>query len=306
MVAPTIVGAGLAGLIAAHAWTSAKVFEAGPPAANHRALLRFRSDTVSRLTGIPFRKVRVRKGIWHAGEYRAPDIRLANMYSQKCLGRLESDRSIWNLDAADRFIAPETLYEQMVAAVGDRVSWNTPVDFKLAAASGLQLVSTAPLGVTLAAVGVEHPAPFSRAAITVERFHIHGTDLFQTVYFPSDKISVYRASITGSTLIVEHAGAGAEVGQNGFGCVMDAFGISAARGISPLGAVKQSYGKIAPIDDVLRKGLLLKLTRDHGIFSLGRFATWRNILLDDVVQDIDVLKRLMRGDGYELFKGMTE
>jgi hypothetical protein len=30
---------------------------------------------------------------------------------------------------------------------------------------------------------------------------------------------------------------------------------------------------------------------------IGRFATWRNILLDDVVDDIAVIKRLMRHGG---------
>lgn len=303
MVAPTIVGAGLAGLIAAHAWTSAKVFEAGSPAANHRALLRFRSDAISRLTGIPFRKVRVRKGLWVDGNYHTPSIRLANMYSQKCLGRLEPDRSIWNLDCVERFIAPDDLYEQMVANAGDRISWNTPIDFSLARASGLQFVSTAPMNVTLGLVGMLKELvvvpQFNRSEITVQRFNLPGADLFQTIYFPSSDTSVYRASMTGSMLIVEHIGS-----PKGLQQVFDAFGFSAALA-QPLGHTKQSYGKIAPIEDSVRKGLLLRLTREHRIFSLGRFATWRNILLDDVVQDIDVLKRLMRDDGYDLFKGMT-
>jgi hypothetical protein len=104
--APIIVGAGLAGLIAAHSWPSSLVLEgAAAPAANHRALLRFRSDSVAKLTGVDFRKVRVRKGIFHNGSLVPPSIQTANLDAQKCLLAL-GDRSIWNVDAADRWVAP--------------------------------------------------------------------------------------------------------------------------------------------------------------------------------------------------------
>ena len=108
MTTPTIVGAGLAGLIAAHAWPQATVLEAAPkPRAGHRALLRFRSEAVGRLTGIEFRRVTVRKGIWADGAYQHPAIRWANLYAQKVVNRLAGDRSIWNLETSERFIAPE-------------------------------------------------------------------------------------------------------------------------------------------------------------------------------------------------------
>ncbi len=81
-----IIGAGLSGLIAAHAWPTAPVFEALPEAQPHRALLRFRSDNVARLTGIEFKRVTVRKGLFWRGEYRTPTIALANAYSLKVLG----------------------------------------------------------------------------------------------------------------------------------------------------------------------------------------------------------------------------
>jgi hypothetical protein len=56
-----------------------------------------------------------------------------------------------------------------------------------------------------------------------------------------------------------------------------------------------------PIDDALRKQLLFRLTHEHNVFSLGRFATWRNILLDDVVDDIVQVKRLLKsGSAYDV------
>ena len=64
--------------------------------------------------------------------------------------------------------------------------------------------------------------------------------------------------------------------------------------------VEQRFGKIEPIADDERKSLLFRITHEHGVYSLGRFATWRNILLDDVVDDIVAIKRLARAAPYEI------
>lgn len=292
-----IVGAGLAGLIAAHAWPTARVLEsASEPRAGHRALLRFRTDAVARLTGIEFARVRVHKGLWAEGAYRAPDIRWANLYARKVLrnGVLRGDRSVWSLEPVDRWVAPDTFYEQLVEAVGARVLWNTPADF-----AGLRTaaVSTAPLPVTLAALGIAAPVDFVRAPIAVARWRLAGVEAYQTAYFPEPHLSVYRASITGSTLIVESV---RELDAADYEAIIRAFGLDDVSFGAPMESTVQQYGKIAPIDDPVRKQLLFRLTHEHGVFSLGRFATWRNILLDDVVEDIAVVKRLMRtGAAYD-------
>lgn len=291
---PTIVGAGLAGLIAAHAWPQSQVLEASPqPRAGHRALLRFRSEAVGQLTGIEFRRVRVRKGLWAEGEFHPPAIRWANMYSQKALGRLVGERSIWSLEPVDRFIAPDNFYERLIESVGSRISWNTNASFALKQ----PLVSTAPLPTVLRALDLPQPLEFPRAGIRVTRWHVPGADVFQTVYFPERCLNIYRASITGDTLIAESIGPldetdVAEIGR--------AFGIAIDE-CDELESVDQKYGKIAPVDDAVRKQLLFRLTHEFNIFSLGRFATWRNILLDDVVDDITQIKKLMRtASAYDL------
>ena len=290
---PVIVGAGLAGLIAAHAWPQAPILEAASaPRPGHRALLRFRSEAVANLTGIEFRRVRVRKGIWAEGRFAAPAICWANQYAQKVVGRLAGERSIWNVEAVDRFVAPETFYEQLIEAVGHRVSWETPAVFNPSPVEGEHrplLISTAPLPVVLSAVGIQAPCEFPRAPIRVTRWRVPGADVFQTVYFPERSLSVYRASITGETLIVESVMEPDEVDLLE---VERAFGIDLNE-CELLESVEQKYGKIAPIDDATRKGMLFRLTHEHNIYSLGRFATWRNVLLDDVVEDISVIKRLL-------------
>ena len=289
MTTPIIVGAGLAGLIAAHAWPTAQVLEAAPkPRAGHRALLRFRSEAVGRLTGIEFRKVTVRKGIWADYGFQQPAIRWANLYAQKVLGRLVGDRSIWNLETSERFIAPDNLYEQLIDSVGDRISWNTNASFH----TGQLLVSTAPLPLVLKQLQIPVPAEFPRAPIHVTRWHVPGADVFQTIYFPERGIGLYRASITGDTLIAESVDPIEEDDEKE---IERAFGVSLIN-CERMEAVEQKYGKIAPIGDALRKQLLFRLTHDHNIYSLGRFATWRNILLDDVVDDITMIKKLLKAN----------
>lgn len=300
----TIIGAGLAGLIAAHAWPRATILEASPqPTVNHRALLRFRTDAVARLTGIEFRQVRVHKGIVIDGEFVQPSIRAANLYARKVLGRVKGDRSIWNLAPVDRFIAPDTLYEQLVVAASDRICWGTKADFHFGKAE--KVVSTAPLPVTLRAVGIEPAIEFRRAGIRVLRWTVPGVDLFQTIYFPGDETPIYRASFTGSTLIAELVGNTVADALDTLIDLGEAFGIDITAAES-LGEVKQTYGKIEPISDVARKEFLFRLTHEHGIYSLGRFATWRNILLDDVVDDISVIKRLSHADSRYALKIATQ
>jgi len=295
---PTIVGAGLAGLIAAHAWPNAPVLEISPkPRATHRALLRFRSDAVAKLTGIEFRKVTVHKGIWADQDFRPPSIRWANLYAQKVVGRLAGDRSIWNIQTAERFIAPDNLYEQLVDAVGDRIQWATAAAFNTRAL----LISTAPLPHVLNNL-TSGGHEFRRASIHVTRWHVPGADVFQTVYFPERGTGLYRASITGHALIAE---AIEPINVDDEKHLGRAFGINVGN-CERLESVEQAFGKIVPCDEGVRKQILFRLTHDHNIYSLGRFATWRNILLDDVVDDIAVIKRLLKtNNAYDVRRAAT-
>lgn len=289
-----IVGAGLAGLITAHIFQRETIFEAAPgPLEMHHALLRFRSDVVSKVTGIDFREVTVRKGIWSDGRFIEPTIAAANDYTQKCMGRLVGDRSIWNLEPVKRFIAPEDFYDQLIAAVGTRIRWSSEIDFKAAKRHDL-FISTAPLPIVMKSLGVDAPFEMEREPITVLRFRVQRSDVHQTVYFPNPNHSLYRASITGDLLICEFSGE--PVGQwMEELCAAFRFWNE----LTILDSVRQSYGKIAPVDNAQRRELLHWLTAEHGILSIGRFATWRNILLDDVVNDAAVVKRLAKASKYE-------
>jgi hypothetical protein len=295
---PIIVGAGLAGLIAAHAWPRALVYETSPgPSAAHKALLRFRGEAVAALTGVEFERVLVRKGIWCNGAFRAPNIQLCNLYAQKILGDhglAGSERSIWNIEPTERFIAPQDFYEQLVAAVGPRIQWGTP--FNLVGV-GQPTVSTMPLPAACDQLDITMPAQsFPRAPITVHRWSLDKVKLYQTIYFPALDVPIYRASITGSTLIVECA-AGTSADRAVWHATQ-AFGIELLARANNHETVDQKFGKIIELPASIRRPLLHRLTSQHNVYSLGRFATYRNILLDDVVQDIAVIRRLMRADAY--------
>lgn len=309
-----IVGAGLTGLIAAHAWPRAQIIDQSPepaPGGNHRALLRFRSDAVSTLTGVPFRKVQVRKGIWHGDGFVSPDIRIANIYAQKVLsGNLAGERSIWSLEPVERYIAPDNFYELLLANVGDRISWNTSLTWEVRVIdkkperSDVPVISTMPLPNLIDTLQMPLHARAMEdslsAPINVHRYKLADVDVYQTVYFPDLRHGCYRASITGDTLIVECMSELPWRDRN-LDDVLNAFGLDAAS-ISRAEAVSQQrYGKIAPMtDDNLRKELIFQITEQANIYSLGRFAVWKNILLDDVVKDINAIKaQIAMRSGYD-------
>jgi hypothetical protein len=62
----------------------------------------------------------------------------------------------------------------------------------------------------------------------------------------------------------------------------------------------QQYSKILPISDSERKKFIIWLTDEWGIYSLGRFATWRpGLLMDDVVNDVRVIRKIITDGHYD-------
>ena len=298
---PLIVGAGLAGLLAAHAWPGARLIEGAPgPRSVHKALLRFRSDAAAKLTGTEFKRVRVRKGVFSRGQFCAPNIALCNQYALKTIGVLR-DRSIWNVDPVDRYVAPEDWYEQLLDAVCSRIDWDAPYQ---ASPELPPVISTAPLPAIMRAHGMIVP-DLRRSGIRVTRWRVPNAAVYQTIYFPDPTTSVYRASITGSLLIVEEALDMLPEFRVWEQLIEGAFGISMAEA-ERVDAADQSFGKVDELEPALRKSILFELTSKFNVYSLGRFATWRNILLDDVVDDIAVIKRLLNSESkYELRKQIS-
>jgi hypothetical protein len=305
MIDKHIIGAGLAGLIAACRIKDAHIYEAGPRVEQHKALLRFRDKAVAELTGIPFQEVTVHKEIsFHGEAHHRCSIAMANMYSRKVSGTIHG-RSIWDLETVKRYIAPENFYDQLCDRHAHRIDWSTPVN-RVTLSNDNKLISTIPLPVMMKACGMDElKFEFAKSPIRVARYRLpKGTQAYQTIYFPEESLRAFRASITGDLLIVESM-TGAPLFEFSWGMGADleidmvtaAFGIDYAD-LEDLGAVDQKYGKIVEVPRAQREAILYELTRDFNVFSIGRFATWRNILLDDVVKDIAMVEKLMAASTY--------
>lgn len=291
-----IIGAGLSGLIAAHYFPTRTVLERSPePPPAHAALLRFRTEEISKLTRIPFKKVRVHKGIYAWGEFQEPNINLANLYARKVTGFIRGDRSIWNTDPVDRFIAPPNFIDQLRVNVEARTFYGEDVDLRKARGD----ISTIPLDATCKQLELEVPGiEFAAADIIVDHWLVPGADAYQTIYYPDGGIPAYRASLTGDLLIVESMAAMAPAEPlNRLLSVCESFGLP-----DPvyLKTQDQRYGKIIPLAPHARRALLHRITDEFGVYSLGRFATWRNLLLDDLVQDLSRIHNMMNMDDFEL------
>jgi hypothetical protein len=304
-----ILGAGLAGCIAGIINPSAIVIEASTEfkRPQHRAVLRFRSNEIGKAVGIPFKQVTVRKGIWTGSNFVRPDIRFANQYSAKCNGKI-LDRSIWNLDTAVRYVAPDDLHLRLIEKLGVRIWWGTKVgyiddSFIHAGASRFDrsinaIVSTLPMHILASITNHElsFDSSFQHKKIIVHRFHVPDCAVYQTIYYPEPDLPVYRATLTGEDLIVESVDDidpdGIEIGE-----VCYSFGMKRNQ-MQFLERQDQKYGKIAPVDERVRRQFILDMTMRLRIYSLGRFGTWRNILLDDVYDDIAAIERLINSDGY--------
>lgn len=309
-----IAGAGLTGLIAAHAFRGSQVHEAATEEDvsrnEHAALLRFRSDAVSKITGIPFREVTVQKSVWdfYSGRHVQLDLALANAYARKVLaatGGKISGRSIWNMESVKRFIAPPDFIASMRDNVRSQIHYQTPLDLRWRWGNkDCPTISTIPMP-TLLWLAAERSSwdvlpefkfekdEFKCAAIHVERHRLEGVDLHQTIYVPCDMTDTYRVSITGDVLIIESVG---ESRMSVEQCI-EAFGLL---GVSHefVDAKEQRYGKIVDVPASRRRQLLRRLTEHGNVYSLGRFATWRNVLLDDVAKDIEVIRRMISADAY--------
>lgn len=295
-----IVGAGLSGLLAGALDRHATILERQAELPNnHHAVLRFRDDKISRALDIPFRKVRVHKAIAD-GNYEIHSVALPhhiNGYSKKTLG-MYSTRSIMNLEPADRFIAPHNLVEQLAEMNAGRIHFGHDVDSHLFGQE--PVLSTIPLPALMKLLG--EPVPeFHSAPIRVMKFEIPDADIFQTIYFPSSNTPLYRATITKNELILEMAEGKGDLTEAQLEATMLTFGMD-YRELKPKALVRQGFGKIAPINEALRKSLLYRLTKEHRVYSLGRFACWRNILLDDVFDDYWKIKKMIGLQEYDLTK----
>lgn len=296
-----IVGAGMAGLLAGHMFRRHKprIMEAqGSLPNNHEALLRFRGSRVAEATGTAFKKMLVRKGIIYKGEYHPPNMFFANMYSRKVIGEFR-DRSIWNLDPVERYVAPNNFIEQMAGPLN--INYGEPLkNLKQLTGAGehCPVISTIPMPILMDIVGWPSKPRFNSLPIWSIQVELGPplVDVYQTLYYPDPDVRYYRCSITGNRLIMEYCREPNDTEADLQSVLMD-FGLCAIIVNGDLKPKEHRFGKIAPVDDDARKEFIYTMTREYGVYSLGRFAIWKQILLDDVVKDCEVIQSLIAAEG---------
>ena len=299
-----IYGAGLAGLLAAQMLRRFQpvIYEAQLTLPhNHTALLRFRSEFVSQAIGIPFREVQVYKAVKSCGQVRSVlTLRDANLYSHKVTGQL-IERSILSLEPVKRYIAPPDLVAQM--------SRNVVIEYGQVIQTAEQIqqheqqyhwiVSTIPMPVLMEIVqwpkDDEMAFQFKSIWTVTARIAEPMVRLYQTIYYPEADDAYYRASVTDDILIIEYMQPveTLKIAESHIASILRDFGLDTGC-VEGVVITHQKYGKLIPArSNQARKSFMFTMTQRYRLYSLGRFATWRQVLLDDVVKDVGVIESLM-------------
>lgn len=290
-----IIGAGLAGCIAGAMNQNATIIESRESGATHKALLRFRSPDIGDAVGIPFKKVKVYKGIWHNDSPVQLSPRYIALYSRKVSDKI-SYRSICNQDAVDRYVAPINFHDMLIDQVSNRIEYGvdiSSIDIK----DNAPIVSTLPMFVLAEAIGEDCGVEFENSVnkITVSRYRVPDCNVYMTYYYTDPTCGPYRASIDGDVLIIESMW---NISDTDVDIVKRSFGLTGITLETIVENYNQPNGKISSIDEGLRRKFIVEMTMKYRIYSLGRFATWRNIVLDDVYKDILQIKQLINKDDY--------
>ena len=299
-----IIGAGISGMLAAQYFRSKEPVvverkESLPN--NHKALLRFRSDSVSNLTGIRFKKVKVSKIIVHQGKRIAEsNFYLNNMYSMKVTGSIRS-RSAINLDTVERYIAPEYFVKKL--SKGLNIQYDTDAASlveKQMEDDSEPMISTMPINVLADMLSYPLESNPRTTSIWTLTFNIGDLDIdvYQTIYYPNPDIDLYRLSITGKKVIAEFNQPITEDEASTIVYFLEVdFAISGFE-IDDLEVGYQKHGKLIHNNNDSIKDFIGTITRDYNIYSLGRWATHRQILMDDVVKDIRIIDNMISTNQY--------
>lgn len=292
-----IIGAGLAGSMAAGAFSSYNpvVIDAASGPRKHTAVMRLRDPNIGKLLGIPLEEITVQKGIYNEDNI----LKANNQYSLKLYREL-GKRSLLELGEVKRYLMrdsfthKEIYWNKMVIGIksgyiitqddeGDE--FNVAYDI---------CISTIPMPVILDACMLPRKKKFFRyEPIYVYRSKLKTkSSIHQTLYIPNIACAPYRMTIEGEDVIIESIMSSDEDAflnmliENGFGISGDL--------LHDWEVSEIPYGKIIKIGDDIRRYLIMKLTRDFNIYSLGRHAIWKPIRADHLLKDIDKIAHMIR------------
>lgn len=276
---------------------------------NHHSVLRFRSNIVGDVLGIPFQRVSLIKSYV---PWKNP-VADALAYARKCSGEMRSDRSITSQAfGEERYIAPGDLVQQM--ASGFNIAFDAGKTwYEVCVGEGKlhPTISTIPMPALMDLLEYPRKPLFQSVPGGVLSATVPNCDAYATLYVPDPSVAFNRVSLTGDRMMIEYAFTD---GQRRSSLPVEdmlrdteiAFSILGFHGFAggpvPFEYAEQRYAKIQPIEDGERKRFLAWATDEYNIYSLGRFATWRpGLQLDDLIQDVRLIERWIKNK-YEVKK----
>lgn len=298
-----IYRAGLTGCLAGVIIPNSDVLDLNSGPVLHKAVLRFRSDEISKATGIPFEKIKVTKAVFDGEMFVPWNPCLANEYSMKVIDGLY-DRSIENLEPVTRWLAPDNFHEQLIDILGEKITWDVTM-YPNPTFTSVPVISTLDMPANMRLVGaadtINLDTHFNSIYVTTIYITVP-SGVHQTVYFPSPDTDIYRVTLEGSKMIIESRAA---IEEDDWKWIPGIFGLPHNSWTLDDSNInyRQRIGKIAPVRDDLRKEIIGLLTENHNLYSLGRTAIWKNILLDDCLQDIHQIQRMIHTPKYDRMLG---
>jgi hypothetical protein len=189
--------------------------------------------------------------------------------------------------------------EYLIVQIGPRDEDHTPVT------RNGPVISTLAMPIMAKILGIESPVSFSSGKkVRVIRYRIYNANLNLSMYYPSPSTPVYRASVMKDIMSVEMIDS--EVTEENLETalqeVFESLGID-TDDVKQLDHGTQ-LGKISyNVDNRVRKNWIYRLTNEYWIYSLGRFALWKNILQDDVYDDARKIREFIEsGTHYDFYK----
>lgn len=301
-----IIGAGISGFIAAGAFDEMydvtivdAAGEKSTPFADHKAVLRLRSDEIKNYVDCSLRQITARKQVLHDGIlHDSPTSDMNRSYSLKCYKRV-GKRSLNELGYVKRFEIENISLKERYKIQFKKQVVQIGSDRQVLFADGSKAtydvcISSMPLPSMLNAVyGVAKrdmvPVLKSRP-VFIKRCRLsRPINENRTIYFTQPDFP-YRATIAETVLIVESMH---PIRESDTQHVADVFGLSQSN-LTDWSTHKQSYGKIIPLKTQIRQYILEDLSERFSIYSLGRFAIWKPIRVDQVVSHMQQIMALIR------------
>lgn len=324
----SVIGGGLSGLLAGNLMRNigdVTVYEKNQSTqVRHTAILRMRSEKLFHTCQVPLEEIRVMKSIFFEGKhYDKATLDLINLYSLKVSDKV-AVRSIKDLDEVTRYVCPTKKIIELLEKNVPSIEYGTRVDetFLKKNEKDHVIISTVPMNHLMYILEWSDIPDFKYAPVYVSRFKLKedlvSPKICQTVYLPGSETNFYRMTLQSNELILESIGRYWEKDwEGGYYAFSDQTDPQMRERVQPIfeevekifrifrldkNSVEsihfntQEFGKIQEISEKVRQDFIRYATEKYNIYSLGRFACWKNLLTDDTFESIFKIMKMIQAD----------